>query len=224
MAIRKPLVLISGELNELPTGDTISSGASFTGLTLDEEAAPATPATGKVVVYAKTDGLVYSKDDAGTETPLGAGSVGRGIAQIVTYGTGEVASGTATIPYDDTIPQNTEGTQFMSLAITPQSEASLLEIDVTIAVAHSVAAWITAGLFQDAYADAIAIASSYMSPSKIVMHTFKYMTTARTTSATTFKVRAGGGVGGTTTFNGVTGARRYGGVMASRITIKEYLP
>ena len=37
---------------------------------LDEGAAPATPATGKVRVYAKTDGSAYQKDDAGTETGL----------------------------------------------------------------------------------------------------------------------------------------------------------
>lgn len=37
---------------------------------LAEAAAPSTPSSGKVVVYAKTDGLVYGKDDAGTETQL----------------------------------------------------------------------------------------------------------------------------------------------------------
>jgi len=35
---------------------------------LAESAAPSTPATGYVAVYAKADGLVYSKDDAGTES------------------------------------------------------------------------------------------------------------------------------------------------------------
>lgn len=37
---------------------------------LNEGAAPATPASGYTTVYAKTDGLVYSKDDAGAETAL----------------------------------------------------------------------------------------------------------------------------------------------------------
>ncbi len=37
---------------------------------LDEGAAPATPATGKVAIYVKTDGLPYTKDDAGTENGL----------------------------------------------------------------------------------------------------------------------------------------------------------
>jgi hypothetical protein len=43
----------------------------------DEVAAPATPAAGTVVVYAKADGLLYSKDDAGAET-LVSGGVGGG--------------------------------------------------------------------------------------------------------------------------------------------------
>ena len=37
-----------------------------------ETAAPATPDAGFVYVYAKTDGKLYSKDDAGVETELGA--------------------------------------------------------------------------------------------------------------------------------------------------------
>jgi hypothetical protein len=37
-------------------------------LTLNEAAAPGTPSTGKVTVYAKSDGFTYQKDDAGVET------------------------------------------------------------------------------------------------------------------------------------------------------------
>lgn len=49
----------------------------FTGaILLDEQAAPATPATGRVALYAKADGLVYSKDDAGVETLVSGGAGG----------------------------------------------------------------------------------------------------------------------------------------------------
>ena len=53
---------------------------------------------------------------------------------------------------------------------------------------------------------------------------FTYTMTSGTTSATTFKFRAGGegGTSGNTTyFNGISGARKMGGVMASSIVIKE---
>jgi hypothetical protein len=42
-------------------------------IVLSEGTAPATPSTGTVAVYAKTDGKVYAKDDAGTESDLSAG-------------------------------------------------------------------------------------------------------------------------------------------------------
>jgi hypothetical protein len=54
-------------------------------LLLSEAAAPSTPATGKVYVYAKTDGRVYAKDDAGTETAFAG----------ITSGTAVTASGTS---------------------------------------------------------------------------------------------------------------------------------
>ena len=43
-------------------------------ITLSEGSAASTPASGKVAVYAKTDGLIYAKDDAGVETVLGEAS------------------------------------------------------------------------------------------------------------------------------------------------------
>lgn len=49
---------------------TLASGAH----TMAEQAAPSTPAAGHVVIYPKSDGLMYSKDDAGVETALGGGS------------------------------------------------------------------------------------------------------------------------------------------------------
>ena len=48
---------------------------------------------------------------------LPAGSV----LQVVQTQTGAVATTTVTIPFDDTIPQITEGAEFITLAITPKS-------------------------------------------------------------------------------------------------------
>lgn len=45
-------------------------------LIFPEAAAPGTPAAGKVIIYSKSDGLMYQKDDAGTETQMGPGSGG----------------------------------------------------------------------------------------------------------------------------------------------------
>lgn len=42
-------------------------------LQVSEVTAPGTPASAKVRIYAKSDGLMYSKDDGGVETALGGG-------------------------------------------------------------------------------------------------------------------------------------------------------
>lgn len=42
-------------------------------IVVTEQAAPATPAAGTVAIYAKSDGIVYQKDDAGVETSLAGG-------------------------------------------------------------------------------------------------------------------------------------------------------
>lgn len=53
---------------------------------LTEQSAPGTPSTGLVAVYAKADGLLYSKDDAGVETALGGGSsVGADDAELMAW-------------------------------------------------------------------------------------------------------------------------------------------
>lgn len=48
-------------------------------LLFDEGAAPSTPASTNVALYAKADGLLYSKDDAGTETLVSSGSATSGV-------------------------------------------------------------------------------------------------------------------------------------------------
>jgi hypothetical protein len=130
------------------------------------------------------------------------------------------------MPIDDTIPQNTEGDQYMSLAITPKSAASTLVIEVVFNYSESSPDAVTAALFQDSTANALAAAAGYVPsigdvPNQI---NFTHVMTAGTTSSTTFKVRAGPNSVGTVTFNGLASARKLGGVMASSIVIREIMP
>ena len=151
------------------------------------------------------------------------GSVRSGrLVQVVNTQDGTLATGTTVMPLDDTIPQNTEGDQYMSLAITPTNASNILEITVTWIGSHSAAGAVYGvGLFQDSTAAALAVGAASGGSGAIIPITFKHRMTAGTASATTFKVRAGGHLAGTTSFNGSGGVRRYGGVMASSITIKE---
>ncbi|MHB0965559.1 MAG: hypothetical protein ACYC36_03805 [Bellilinea sp.] len=135
--------------------------------------------------------------------------------------TGAVATGTTVMPWDDTIPQITEGDQYMSLAITPKSAANLLKIDVVFNYANSAADGVM-GLFQDTTANALAAATQTTdNGARQYQIVLTHYMTAGTASATTFRVRAGPASAATMTFNGAAGARKLGGVMASSVTITE---
>ena len=150
-------------------------------------------------------------------TVIGAGAV----LQVATSATGALATGTTTIPFDDTIPQITEGTEFMTLAITPLSANNTLIIQVTLQVAFSGSDWTTVALFQNTTTNALAATTANIQAGYGLPQTFTYKMTAGTTSSTTFRVRAGAGSAGTVTVNGTASARRFGGVLASTMTIYE---
>ena len=143
------------------------------------------------------------------------------LVQTVHVQDGAVATGTTTIPDDNTIPQNTEGDEYMSLAITPTNTANILEITVFANLSNSAANTQTLALFQDAIANSLCTSFLVYAGNNPDVLSFKFRMAAGTTSATTFKVRSGGSGAGTTTFNGRVGAARHGGVLGSSITIKE---
>ena len=148
---------------------------------------------------------------------------GHGTVQVVNTQTGAVNTGSTILPGDDTIPQNTEGDEYMTLAITPTSATNKLKIEVVCVFASNTAGrTMDIALFQDSTAGALAaVTTSLFNSNRARAIHFAHFMTTGTTSATTFKVRAGQNSTGTTTFNGSNGARLFGGVMASSITITE---
>jgi hypothetical protein len=190
-----------------------------TNITLDNTSAitiPGTPSTGQTVIYPKADKLLYYKNDAGQELPPGK------VVQVVNFQTGAVATGTTTIPTDDTIPQITEGNEYMTLAITPTNASNILMIQVVGYVYSTVNSEITHALFVGNTANALAAVSSYALAGITRTLGLTHSVVAGTTSALTFRVRLGADAAGTTTFNGYNGTRRFGGVASSSITITEY--
>ena len=151
------------------------------------------------------------------------GGLSGSILQVANSQTGAVATGTTLIPYDDSIPQNDEGDQYLTTSITPLDAANTLEIDVTVFFSNSAAGFLCAGIFQDALTDARACGVEYgtTTTGQVCIH-FKHRMAAGTTSPITFNVRCGSDTAGTTTFNGGSAARKYGGSLASSITVREY--
>lgn len=147
------------------------------------------------------------------------------VIQEVHTQTGAVATGTTQIPWDDTIPQNTEGDQYMTLAITPRSASSVLRIDVgfTCCTTGVVGTGYTVALFQDTTANALAAVTDCVTANGSPNVTYmQYWMASGTTSSTTFKVRTGPTSAVTVSFNGAAGARKLGGVNQSYMSITEY--
>lgn len=145
------------------------------------------------------------------------------VVQVQRNDTGAVATGTTAIPYDDTIPQITEGDQYMTQAITPMSAANLLAIVLLARISNSNAnQGLAAALFQDATANALKANEAQQATGTGQLEIgINHKMLAATASSTTFRLRAGGNTGATTTFNGSAGGRYFGGVSGSFMEVQE---
>ena len=133
---------------------------------------------------------------------------------------------TSTIPFDDTIPQQTEGQEILTATITPKNASNLLVIHYVGVTQHydtvASANAITCALFQDSTANALAatnVQKQHINPATLI-----YSMTAGTTSSTTFKIRVGitpgknvGGINQDAADN-----RLFGGTCNTSLTIYEY--
>ena len=148
--------------------------------------------------------------------------------QVVNTQTGAVATGNTQMPHDDSIPQKTEGDEYMTLAITPRATTNKLKIEVVFCCNLSAVENLTGtvALFQDEIANALAAAPTHRVHSTGINIqnpvSFSFFMAANTVLEIIFKVRAGANAPATLTFNGYLGARKLGGVMASSITITEF--
>lgn len=139
---------------------------------------------------------------------------------------------TGIIPWDDTIPQITEGSEVLTVAITPKKTADLLVIEGTInwvePVNHS--NYFTVALFRDAGVNAIATAVDGASNgngrctangyTQICTMPIRFTLVAGSTAATTFRLRAGLD-GGNVYINQANDGRKLGGTLYSTLSVTE---
>lgn len=131
-------------------------------------------------------------------------------------------AGTTAIPYDNTIPQNTEGDQVLTKSATAKSAADLWRVDVVTHGSNSGNSHYTAALFQDSTANALVSASHWGVLDRMGQHQLSYTAVANSTSSTTFNVRIGA-ASGTTYLNGEGAAGLYGGTIRSYLRITEIM-
>jgi len=127
------------------------------------------------------------------------------------------------IPVDDTIPQNTEGDEVITVSITPTSATNRLRIEFLAPMVNAGANLdVSAALFQDATSGALAAGIKQLGGSGVYSQLLlQHEMAAGTTSATTFKVRVGPGSG--TAYLNASGAgnRVFGGISAIRLRVTE---
>ncbi len=133
---------------------------------------------------------------------------------------------TTAMPFDATIPQITEGKEFMSLAFTPSDASSTLLIEVVayIGLGGAGSDQFVGALFVDSTANAIASAAgdSHSDGGPFLLH-IRYSVAAGSTTERTYRFRAGRNDANTLEFNGQNGAGFLGSTVYSSITITEYL-
>lgn len=129
------------------------------------------------------------------------------------------------IPYDDTIPQQTEGTEILTVTITPQSASNILVIKYYWnGEAKEQSAF---ALFQDGTANALTASPIGSGGGGSFGYlALEHIMVAGTVAATTFKIRAGtsSGSGSPIFFNGhgvPSASRLYGGVAQNRLEVWE---
>jgi hypothetical protein len=143
------------------------------------------------------------------------------VVQVVRGEYTAVDTTATTFPLDDTKPQNTEGKEILTQAITPTSATNKLFVQVVTHLSLNQANFVIAALFQDTAANSLNVGLSTCAANGYLYTVyFSHYMTAGTTSATTFKLRYGSN-GGTTTINGGGGGRYFGGVLVTSITIWE---
>ena len=158
--------------------------------------------------------------NSGTATGFGGGLV----LQVVHVESGTTLTHTTVMPADNTINTNSEGGELFTLAITPANASNKLIIQYIVHCSHSAANnFITGNLYQDSTSASINTINSTVirtASDTFSMVGWHYMT-AGTTSATTFKVRAGANNGGTFRMNGSGAVQHGGGTLLSGMTIWE---
>jgi hypothetical protein len=183
-------------------------------ITYDAAGAPAAVATG-------SSGQVLTSAGAGSPPTFAALSGLGKTLQIVYAETTAASTGTTVMVNDDTIPQKTEGIEAITLAITPVSSTSRLVITGTVHFTNTAAGQRMWALFKDDGANAIWAGAKYDGDGTQLMGQIHFTEISANTTERTYKVRGGNAASGTNTFNGVSGARKYGAIPKTNLVITE---
>lgn len=155
-------------------------------------------------------------------TDLGTGFGTVCIQDVLVASSSALITCAGTIPFDNTVPQISEGTQILSGSFTPKSGSSSLEIVCEITGSLSTSNDVGLAFFRDAIASAIDVKWMWSAAHSISMRlSTRYASPG--TSSYTFQARMGGATG-TFYVNGATGGTQImGGQALATLRIREFL-
>lgn len=219
--------------NYLTAGHTFNDGDTITGPSLTEHVAEATFKTTSVTAQtlktpaALTDQLLVVASGAFFQETL------QQIHDLILYpgsviqtAYGEYVANSnlsAVIPNDDTIPQNTEGTEIINLSITPRFATSLIMVRFQTfgTLGGSAPGNIAAALFRDSTVNALAATGALVETTNARRPlVLEYQDSPATTSSVAYKIRVGPDAG-TARLNGNSTTRHYGGAARATLVLQE---
>lgn len=142
-----------------------------------------------------------------------------GVSLIEEFGSSSSAS---TIPYDDTIPSNSEGSPLLTGTITPTSPINLIHNHAHVHVSSSVGEHVIGALFLDLESSAFATSVVRVAAGAQTVLILENYRQALSTSQLAFRLRCGAETG-TLTVNGSGGSRKMGGTLTSFLRSTEIM-
>jgi len=127
------------------------------------------------------------------------------------------------MPWDDTIPQVTEGTEVLSGSFTPVSASSTLLIEIFVPGSSNSLLRVGCALFQDGGANAIAANWQYIATNETGSFGFTHRMSSPGTSAITFAVRVGPNAASFYVNANGSGTRVGGGTQKAYLRVTELL-
>lgn len=204
----------AGSLTVSGKTTTAASVTGNSGLTIPHGVTPTSPVNGDI--WTSTAGIFVHINGV---TQTLQGSLNR---NYVEYSANTDL--TTSIPYDDTIPQVTEGTQILSATITPKTTTNRVRARIIIAGAQSATAntYMGVALFRNGASDAIAAKAVHLVANSQGSHeaVLEFEHVPASTSLQTYTVRVGLNVG-TLRLNGTASGRIYGGVQVCTMILEE---
>lgn len=126
----------------------------------------------------------------------------------------------AVIPYDNTIPQSSEGWQVLSQAVTPRNAANIVRVTSNVIVTANAGDDITYAIFNGG-SNALSAAPRNTAANEANEILTTYVGVVNTAASLTWTTRIGCNTPTVLFVNGTTSAQRFGGISSTWIEIKE---